>query len=67
MSQLDAMLDSRSHGIRTAISRQPMIGGDASRIEACVHAASEASRGPIALTPDEIDDQIRQFFASDEI
>ena len=67
MSHPIPMQDSCSHGIRTAISRQPMIGGDASRIEACVNAASEVSRGPIALTPEEIDEQIRQFFASDEI
>ena len=67
MSQTDPMTDSRRHGARPGSIRGPLIQGDASRIESCVAAAAREPGRSIALTPEEIDEQIRQFFASDQL
>lgn len=66
MSHPDPMLDSRKYRARAETPRPPVIERDAQRIETCMTAAG-ISGWPIALTPEEVDEQIRQFFASDQL
>jgi hypothetical protein len=66
MSYPDALLRSRRHAAYAEILRHPLIDGDASRIEN-FGTVAELSKRPNSLTPEEIDEQIRQFFASDRL
>ncbi len=66
MSHPDPLLPSRKHRAYAENVRHPVIDGDAWRIES-YSAISNLHKQPISLTPEEVDEQIRQFFASDRL
>ena len=66
MPNADSLLNSPKHRFGPEIPQRSMIHSDAPRINPhATHAG--LSQTPNRLTPDQVEEQIRQFFAAEQI